>query len=769
MVACGLVVLSSWAQVALARVPMLAAELHGYAKASSCQGCHQKQWRQWQDSDHAWAMRKATPDNVLGDFDNAHFNDDAAGVQAHFFRRDGHYYVNTEGANGERRDFRIRYTFGVYPLQQYLVAFPGGRLQSLTVAWDTRPKTKGGQRWFSLYPGEHFAPNDPLRWTGHGHNWNGMCADCHSTDLVKNYDDKTDTFATTWKELSVGCQSCHGPGRAHVEWARKEKKKEKKKIHKSNASGTYPTASDMGLEVDFSSMSSHRIVDQCARCHSRRQTLGTGPQPGKPLLDAMLPVTLQSDLYYPDGQMMGEVYVYGSFAQSKMYHAGVNCMDCHSPHTAKVKIQGNGLCTQCHNPHPPKRFPRLLAKNYDTPAHTHHKPGTAGAQCVSCHMPAHTYMQVDSRRDHFFRIPRPDMTAKTNSPDACTGCHKDKKPQWAAKAIAKWFKNPDRESGYGETLLAARQGRPDALKRLAALLANQQQPSIARATAAEHLSRMGPDALPYLAKALHDPSPMVRAYSTPAFADQPAVQRVKHLLPLLGDPIQAVRDAAVQALAGVPDSALPDSQRDAFHKALQDYERRLRSNADFPGNRLNLAVLLQHEGRHRAALAQYRQALKIDPYFSPARVNLVMLENQAGHNDKAAQLLQNGLALQGLPDADRGHLAYMLGLLQVHQGKEQKALNWLELAAKNLPAQPRIRYNQGLLLLRMGKRERARQVLESGLEKAENNPDLLYAMIYLYASEAKTEQARKYLKRLQRAAPDDPRLPQMRRKLGSGQ
>lgn len=737
---------------------MLAPSLHGYAKASTCQGCHQEEWKQWQDSHHGWAMREASPRSVLGDFNDATFNDTAAGIHARFFRRDGQYYVNTEGADGKRADFRILYTFGVFPLQQYLVAFPGGRLQSLTIAWDSRPKQKGGQRWYSLYPGQHFALGDPLRWTGHSHNWNGMCADCHSTDLLKNYDDQTDSFATTWKEINVGCQSCHGSGQAHVDWAREE-------ATQGKHDESYPSAKQMKLDVDFATMSSHGIVDQCARCHSRRQSLGVGPQTGKPLLDAMLPATLQPDLYFPDGQKLGEVYVYGSFAQSKMYQQGVTCLDCHNPHTAKVKIQDNGLCTQCHNPHPPKRFPGLWAKNYDTPEHTHHKPGTSGSQCIDCHMPARTYMGVDLRRDHFFRIPRPDLDTKTASPDTCTGCHKDKKPDWAANVIKQWVTYPEHPPGYGVTLLAARNGRPDAMNKLSALLVNRSMPVIARATAAEDLGNLGPPALPSLATALHDPSALVRAYTIPAFSAEPAARRIKRLLPLLDDPAQAVRDAAVSAMAGVSLSDLPKARQVSFQVQLKDYERRLRANADFAGNRLNLAVLLQREGRQQEALVQYRMALKIDPYFSPARVNLVLLDNQSGHASEAEELLRDGVALKGLPATDRGHLAYLLSLLLVPQGHKDQALHWLEQAAQALPDQPRIRYNQGLLLLQMGRRAQAQKILEAGLASSKDNPDLLYALIYLHASAGEKGEALQYLKRLEHAAPDDQRLPLLRQEL----
>lgn len=742
-------------QAAEGQLPQLAQEANGYAPAASCLGCHAEQAKAWENSDHDWAMREAKAESVLGNFANARF--DEAGVKAHFFRKGDAFFVNTEGEDGKPADFQVLYTFGYDPLQQYLVALPGGRLQALTIAWDSRPKAAGGQRWFSLYPGQRFAPNDPLHWTGRYQNWNAMCADCHSSNLQKHYDDKTDTFATTWHEQNVGCQGCHGPSQAHIDWAQKK------------ADEPYTSAKDIGLAVDFKALGGKGLIEQCAFCHSRRQTTGVGQQPGHPLLDSVLPATLRPDLYHPDGQIDGEVYVYGSFTQSKMFQAGVTCTDCHDPHSTKVKIEGNGLCLQCHQEQPPKeRFPSLQAKNYDSPEHHHHEPGTPGAQCVSCHMPEKTYMVVDPRRDHSLRIPRPDLAAQDGSPDACTTCHTDQQAAWAAKAIEGWFGTPARPPHYGESFHAVRQGSADSLQLLGDLIKDLGKPAIVRATAAEQMASLGEPALPSLRQALQDESPLVRAYAASGFVDLPPVERVKTLLPLLDDANRAVRDEALRALAGIPRIALPEERRAEFDAQMADYEKRLRGNADLPGNRLNLAVLLERQGKQLEAMEQYRQALKLDPYFIPARMNLVTLANNILRPKDAEQALREGVALDNMPEADRGNLAYMLALLLVEHGQAEEGAKWLGEAAEALPQNPRIRYNQGLLLLQLKQPEPARLALEAGLERAPDDADLLYAMIYLHGSQGQRNQALPYVVRMQQVAPDDPRLAQAKQQLGLG-
>lgn len=726
----------------------------GYADATSCKGCHTQQSQQWQGSDHAWAMREASEQSVLGDFAERTFDD--AGTHARFFRKGGGYYVTIEGEDGKPADFPIRYTFGHYPLQQYLVAFPNGRLQALTIAWDSRPKEAGGQRWYSLYPGQRFAPGDPLHWTGRYQNWNAMCADCHSSGLLKHYDDKRDTFATTWHEQNVGCQGCHGPAQAHVDWAKKA----------GAGSHQYAKAMDVSLQVDFKALGSKGLVEQCAFCHSRRQTMGLGQQPGHPQLDASLPALLRTGLYHPDGQIDGEVYEFGSFAQSKMYAAGVTCTDCHNPHSLQLKIEGNGLCQQCHNPQPPARFPSLQAKNYDSPEHHHHATGSAGAQCVNCHMATKTYMGVDVRRDHDFRLPRPDLNASTGSPDACTACHQDKQPAWAAKAIEGWFGQPQRPPHYGQTFHAVRSGDADSVKLLGAVIADLGKPEIVRSSAVEQLADLGEPALPTLRRALGDDSALVRAYAIPGLASLPAQERLAQLLPLLQDPNRAVRDEALRGLADIPASALPLARREHFKAQMGDYESRLRGNADLPGGRLNLAVLLERQGRRSEALEEYRQALRLDPYFAPARVNLVNLAMAEQRPDEAEATLREGLALTKMPESDHGNLAYMLALLLVEREQAGEALDWLAVAARELPGNPRVFYNQSLLLARQQRPYEALDAVRKGLAMAPDDADLLYAQIYLQASNGQLPAARNTLRHLARVAPNDPRVAALAQQLG---
>ena len=604
----------------------------GFADEASCGSCHASQQRAWADSHHAKAMQPAEERTVLGDFNDARF--EQGGAVTRFFKRGGKFVVNTEGPDGKLADFEIAYTFGVEPLQQYLVPLPGGRLQSLTIAWDTTAK-----RWFSLYPSEKFAPDDPLHWTGRYQNWNLMCAECHATDLRKGYDPRTDTYRTTWAALNVGCQACHGPAQAHVAWARAWKP------------GAGPKPTDIGLVVDLRSTAAAQ-VDGCGRCHSRRTPLAEAERPGRPLLDEYRVETLRADLYHVDGQQLGEVYEWGSFRQSKMFQAGVRCTDCHDAHGPGLKATGNALCTQCHRESADPRFPTLKAKTYDAPAHHFHKAGSPGAQCVSCHMPERNYMIVDGRRDHSLRVPRPDLTASLGTPNACATCHSDRPPQWAAAAIQKWYGTP-RPPHWAQAVAAGRAGARDAGPALITLVADGAQPAVVRASALDALRRYGA-AAPAIVDATKDGDAVVRRAAVSALEILPPADRLAAGAPLLKDVMRSVRLEAVRVLAGVPAALFDGDQRQAFAAALAEFKAAHAAMADMPASHLNLAVVLDGLGQREQAIGAYETALRLDPRFSPARANLARLHNSMGRNADAERVLKDGIKRS----PDEGELHY---------------------------------------------------------------------------------------------------------------
>ncbi len=728
---------------------MAAASLPGYADNARCLECHAPEAAAWRMSHHARAMAAPAGPAVAGDFGNRRFSH--AGVTTRLFSEDGRWRVNTDGPDGRAADFDVRYAFGVAPVQQYLLGLPGGRLQALQVAWDVP-----GGRWFHLLPREKAPPGDVLHWTGRYQTANTMCLSCHVTGYEKRYDLRTDTFDSRWREAGVSCQACHGPGEAHVQWAAG---------HAAGRPPADPAGLRKGLLAGTRASSGARQVELCAPCHSRRAELTSTPVPGEPLLDHYLPSLLTEGLYHADGQQDDEVFVYGSYRQSRMYARGVGCTHCHEPHGGTLRAPGNGTCLQCHG-NQPNADPAFAAAagRYDTPEHHHHPAGTAGAQCVACHMPSKTYMRIQARPDHSLRVPRPDLSVKLGTPNACNGCHRDRNAAWAAEQVARWY-GPGRrqEPHYGEAFAAARAGRREAPAALARVAGDAAQPAVVRATALT-LLRGDPSAgLEARLAATRDPDPEVRAAAADSLESVDAQRRGYALAPLLGDPVLAVRMAAARALASLA-PAQRTAHEPAFSAALAQYEAAQAVSLDMPGAHLNLAVVQAATGRAAEAEVSYGAALRMDPDFTPARANLANLLNGQGRNADAERVLREGLARQ----PRIGELQYSLGLLLAEEQRLPEAAEALARAAKLLPGRARVRYNLGLALQHLGRRPAAREALLEAWRLDPEDQAVVEALAIFHAQGGERREALVWAQRLQQAHPGDANVRQFVENLRAG-
>ena len=698
-------------------------------------------------------MQPAIDANVLGDFANAHFSDH--GIGSVFFRRGGRFMVRTEGPDADLHDYQIKYTFGFAPLQQYLVEFPGGRLQALGIAWDSRAKSAGGQRWFALHPEQKIPPSNPLHWTGIDQTWNFMCADCHSTDLRKNYDLKTRTYHTTFAEVDIACEACHGPGSNHLSWAQKLGD-----WHRFDSNLGLTIALDERRDVAWgidpstgnprrtAPRTSEREIQMCARCHSRRAQLHEDFVHGQPIEDDYRIALLSPDLYFPDGQIKGEVYEYGSFIQSRMFHEGVTCSDCHEPHSAKLRASGNRLCTQCH-----------LAPRYDSPKHYFHPIGSRAARCIECHMPARTYMVVDPRRDHSLRIPRPDLTVKLGSPNACNNCHTDKSARWAEKTLEQRYGHaPSGFQRFAETLHAGDLEAPGAEQSLEHLIADREQPAIARATALTMMeaSRLSTDS-PTAALAIHDPSELVRRGLAQAFSNADPNSGAPVLSPLLVDPVRAVRIEAAEMLAGVANGALSESSASALAAAIREYIDVQHQNDDRPEAHVNLASLYVRQKHLDLAEEELKLALALDPSFAPAAINLADLYRELGRDDDGETVLRQ--ALHRMPND--ASVLNALGLCLVRRHQKAQALDMFAAAARLDPSAASYSYTLAIALNDAGRTKEAVQTLERSLELHPYNRESLAALIAFCDQAGDTTKALKYAETLAELEPNDPQIRQM--------
>ncbi len=754
-----------------------AAGMH-YVGMAQCEECHATESEAWRGSHHDQAMAAATVETVLGNFDEqslAHF-----GSTARFFQRDSKYIVQTEGADGTLQDFEVSWVFGVDPLQQYLVDFGDGRKQVLPFCWDSRPAAAGGQRWFHISPNEAIPAGDLLHWTKSAQTWNYMCAECHSTALTRGYDADADTFTTTYQEVNVACEACHGPGSSHVNWANSDAAKNLNAANGVDSAATSDGAQNgqidaaaMGLRplvdhdqaiwgLDAETLkpkrtpprSNHAQVNTCAPCHSRRSPLTDGHTPGDEFLDDYLPSLLDPLLYHADGQIQDEVYVWGSFVQSKMHHAGVTCSDCHDSHSLQLKYEGDNLCVRCH------AGPDYSAENH------HQHPDT---RCVDCHMPETTYMVVDPRRDHSMRVPRPDLTVAIGTPNACTHCHDDKSAQWAADAIVNSAGAINNSADhYATALHKGRVGSPGAQQALMDTIADVNQPAIARATALSLYSQQGYPGLEFLLAStpeeggippLLHPDPLLRLGAAQACAGLPPELRMRVAVSLLLDDVRSIRHEAVRQILPFSVQIPSDSEvRQIFDDELKSYQQSLATTLDRPGTRLNRGLMYMDLQQLDQAEAEYRAALDLEPHYVPAAINLADLLRGLERDEEGEAVLKATLELE----PGNADLLHSLGLFMIRQGNKEDAVLSLRQAVDAAPRNARYALVLGVAYESFDHKEQARAAYSQGLMSTPWDPELLLAMFRLNQDNGDVEEARDYADRFLRARPDHELAEQLR-------
>lgn len=612
------------------------AAVPGHVGSKTCISCHQDAGRSWRESHHALAWTLPDDTTVLGDFDDAEFEHKDTATR--FTRDEEGFFIETEDQESVARVFEVEGVVGIAPLQQYIVATEEGRFQALDVAWDTRR-----EQWYHLYPEQDFAAEDGLHWTGSYKNWNARCAECHATGFQKNYDHQARRYKSTEAEIGVGCEACHGPGEAHVAWARRIKIDDEK----------WPDLTEMGFTIGFAAGAAETEIQQCAGCHARRESFLDGnPLPGTEFHDAYRLALLRPGLYHADGSIEDEVYVYGSFLQSKMYANGVRCSDCHDPHGASLKAEGNALCVGCHSPSGNQRFPSLRKAAYDGPTHHFHDDRSAGAECTGCHMIERTYMGIDGRRDHSFRIPRPDLSEETATPNACTDCHTDRDAAWAAAALKRQFPNSKRFGAhFSQTFASARKDPGSAKEALLEIAEDDGMSGIVRATALDLLRPIADTSIAARTKPLlEDDDPLLRMAAVPLQRGAEEAHRAQRLAPLLNDRLRAVRVAAAREFIDTSSASLSKKTAGLAKKALKEWQELLLAKTDFPETHLVIGGTALAQRNTRAAEGAFREAVRLDPQAVDGWIMIARIHAATGDANAARQALDEALSVNPTDD-----------------------------------------------------------------------------------------------------------------------
>ncbi|GGJ86947.1 hypothetical protein GCM10007426_15080 [Alloalcanivorax dieselolei] len=713
---------------------MATTESPTFIGSEACAGCHQAIYRDWRESQHANAMQHASAETVLGDFNGVQFK--ASGIVAEFIRREDDFKILTRGPNGAEREFKVLYTFGVSPLQQYLLDVGGGRLQAFSVAWDSRPTAQGGQRWFSLDTSEAHGSEGPAHWLRPDQNWNAMCADCHVTNFQKNYLPQQDRFESQFSELGVGCESCHGPASRHIQWARGNTALPDSGLNRildAHHESDWQRTEDENTARKVGNDKGEQ--DVCAQCHSLRHLVQEGMQQGGALFDHYRPELIHPPLYHADGQQRAEVFITGSFEQSRMAMEGVTCVDCHDPHTQRTHEEGNALCARCH-----------AETEFDQPTHHFHPPGSDGAQCVNCHMPETTYMKVDPRRDHRIAIPRPDLSITLGVPNACNGCHEDKSAEWAASRLrdhypeGRWL-----TEHYGSVFSAADAGAPSAQLDLRRLSTSTAYSSMVRASAAARLDPQVMENSRIIAQLLRSDDPLLRQGALESAGGLPIEERADLLGSVLEDRYRGLRSSAARLLAGAPDAP------PTLSSALEDHEKELELNSD-RAEHLNRKAMLELALQRDDPTQYWLRATALDPFSTQTYLNLASYWSSSNQESKSEAVLLDGLSQS--PASPELHQA--LGFSLVRQQRNEEALAAFKEAYRLQPESARYSYVLAVALFN-SEPEQALSLIEGAIRKHPFDHDLLWAGASFNARSGRREEALTYAHQLLSHYPKDRR------------
>lgn len=671
-------------------------------EGKQCAECHAKEVDEWRQSQHAVANRLFDPNTDLAAFNGSRIFS-GNGIQTILgtgLKTPSFAIVQTDGS---RAVFHPEAVIGVTPLVQYLASFPGGRLQVMNLAFDPEKKD-----WFDTQAPEVRRVNDWSYWQNRGMNWNSQCAFCHMTNLQKGYDPGQDLYRTTWDAMGIACAQCHGPMEKHVA------------SPKDKALMNHQTA--------------RQIIDNCASCHARREELTGKFHAGESFNDHYrLSLPDQAGMYYPDGQVKEEDYEFGSFSMSRMGHKGISCLDCHNPHSGKLRapVDNNALCMTCHTA-PGQRG----ATPVDPITHGHHKTGTPGDRCVDCHMPVTRYMVRDPRRDHGFTIPDPVLTKELGVPNSCNRCHDDKSADWAIDFTNKWYgEKMDRRSRKRARAIARAENGDNGVVTELVDLAGTEEIAAWRSALTSLLEPWANQSSvrAFLEKSLTNESPLVRSAAARVLSGHSDAEAAALIRPLCDDPVRLVRLDAVWGLherrdrpqpaygelttyldniSDQPAGALRQTQFALDEKRMEDAlkwsAKAVAWDANSGEEHQIRAVVLNMAGKREEAIAELKKACELDPKNAQHPFMLALLYGEAEQPDAAIARLKDAVTI----DPSFVRAWYNLGLSQAQKEDLAGAIISLKKAEELQPGSPEFPYARATVHARAGQMVEARQAAE---------------------------------------------------------
>lgn len=695
----------------------------GYAGSKSCLECHEKFYGLWSTSRHGLAMQP-----YHSEFAKNQLSPQSAELRIGKFRYRfdiAQGVVYEADAKGTKL-YKVAYALGGKNIYYFLTPFPGGRLQTLPLAYDVNKKG-----WFDTaasgvrhFPGAE--PGQPVSWKDSGYTFNTGCYNCHVSQLSSNYDLTTDTYKTTWAEPGINCETCHGPSAEH------------NRLMKETPKGQQPK--DMKI-ISAKRFTPAQHNATCSGCHAKASAVTSSYQPGERFFDHYDLATLEDPDFYPDGRDLGENYTFTSWLMSPCAKAGnLHCVKCHTSsgrYRFKAEEKANDACLPCHE---------QRVKN--TPAHTHHKPEGPANKCVSCHMPMTAFARMN-RTDHSMLPPTPASTMAYKSPNACNICHQDQDAAWADGYVRKWHKKDYQASALKRAALIheARKRNWKLLPAMLDYLARKDRDEVTATSLIRMIPASGDQRIvPVLLASLKDPSPLVRGAAADALQHVPSREAVQALVAATGDDYRLVRIRAAASLSAYPQLSLGGAAAKSVEAANKEYIASLTARPDLWPSHYNLGNYYLNRNDFKQAVASYESALKIEPGAAPVLVNESMAYARMGNNKNAIESLEKALKVN--PDNAAANLN--MGLLKAQlndpaaaeqsfkkalradprmaqaaynlcvitsQNRIHEAVAWCKKASDLSPREPKYSYTLAFYLNQKGEKAEAIRILKALLKK----------------------------------------------------
>ncbi|MBN1570306.1 MAG: tetratricopeptide repeat protein [Acidobacteria bacterium] len=696
-----------------------------YAGTQSCRECHEKFYQLWAPSYHGLAMQPFTAELFQSRL-AVREGSVTIGDSAYRMEFDGkRAWIKESGPEGNK-EYPLVHALGGKNVYYFLSPMDRGRLQVLPLAFDVRR-----QSWFDTAASgiRHFrdVEEDPVGWKDQEYTFNTSCYGCHVSQFARNYDLKTDTYKSVWREPGINCEACHGSAVEHV------------RVCRQAAAGKPPE--DLKIDVILPPKYSSKIAsDACSVCHAKASPLTVSFKPGDDFFDHFDLGAFELPDYYPDGRDLGENYTYTQWLMSPCAKSGqLDCMHCHTS-SGRFRFAGdqkNNACMPCHAGH---------VKN--AAGHSHHAEANAGSVCISCHMPMTEFARM-RRSDHSMLPPVPAATLAYKSPNACNVCHTNKDAAWADGWVRKWRKRDYQAPVLHRASLidAARKRDWRQLPAMLKYLGREDHDAVFAASLIRLLRPCDDDRKwPFLIRALKDPSPLVRASAAESLGDRIDHETVNALSAAVQDKSRLVRVRAASAMAAIPGDFLDAKTTAAFDKAAGEFKEILNARPDHWASHYNLGSFHLSQQDYRQAIAYCETAIRLQPRALQPYVNISFAYNALGLNEKALQSLRRACELQ--PESLEANLN--LGLLLGEMGRFEEARTYLQKAEKLDPECAVAAYNLGMIHARMDKTDQAVDYLRRACALQPDNPQYGYSLAFYLLQEGKAADSVKILQQIVR-------------------